>query len=344
MVDAGVNVIVLLPRDSGFDEEVGTLRQLGFTVYTSPFIRNKIGLMSSIVYFLRLALMCRKYKPNAILSFTLKPVVICSLVGALFRVQRRVGIFTGLGSSLGAILEGNDRKSKHANWVMKGLFKFCTKIVVQNSCDRRLVSQFVYDPSKIIMVNGSGVDLARFCYTPLPDLPLKFLYVGRFTESKGLLDLLDAYKILVRKNLEFELALVGDQGDDNEIPPDFIEGVNQGHITVHKFTSAIEQHISSSHVMVLPSYREGTPRCIIEGFAVGRPCIITDVPGCRQLVPDRSKGILVEARAPEALAKAMEKMICEGHNLHKITQSCRTFAERSFCDKDVNRIIVSHIV
>jgi glycosyltransferase involved in cell wall biosynthesis len=288
--------------------------------------------------------MCRKYKPEALLSFTLKPMVICSFVGAIFSVKNRVGIFTGLGSSLGSILERNDRKSQSVKWLMKRLFKFFTKIIVQNNCDRDLVAEFFSDQSKIILVNGSGVDLERFQFTPLPELPLKFLYVGRFTESKGLLDLLDAYEILNKKDIEFELMLVGDQGEDNEISVEFIESYNHGHITVYKFTSVIEQYITRAHVLILPSYREGTPRCIIEGFAVGRPCIVTDVPGCQQLVPDNSKGLLVEPRNPKALARAMERIIYEGDELHKITQSCRSFAETSFCDKAVNKIIVSQIL
>ena len=344
MRSAGVDLIFLLPKDDATDEETKLLHGLGFKVYTAPFTRNNIGFINNIYYLLVLFTICIKHRPNSIISFTLKPIVFSGIVGAICKVRNRIGIFTGFGHVLGTMLDRKQTSRKFVKFFINFVFKYSTTIVVQNEDDRKLALSFVSSATKVVKVNGSGVDLSRFTYEPLPNLPIKFLYVGRFTKKKGVADLMEAYQQLVCHRLDFELVLVGSNPSEDEVKKEYITGISRGNIKVYEYTKNIEKHIRESHVLILPSYREGTPRSIIEGFAVGRPCIVTDVPGCSQLVPNEEIGTLVEVRDPEALAIAMENTIINSGKLEKMAKSCRRWAENSYSDIVVNRTIAALVV
>ena len=344
MTKNNLKVVILLPRNKDFEREKHILKEKNFSVYTAPFKRNKFALFSTFIYSIIFCYVCKKEDVKSVMSYTLKPISICSFLGWIVGVKNRIGIFTGLGNSLANQIESNTCKAKYIKIFLKITLSFPTKIIVQNNNDYKLMSLFQIKPKKLKIVNGSGVNLTKFNYSAPESQIFKFLYAGRFNKNKGLIELLKANKILFDEGNNYELILVGDQGDDiNEIPIKEIDEFNPGNVTIHRFSDSIEMHMNECSVLVLPSYREGTPRSIIEGFAIGRPCIVTDVPGCNHLVPNSDMGLLVKPKNVNSLKNAMKSFLKNDVNLKKMSKVCRSFAELNFDDRRVNNEIIKCI-
>ena len=343
MIKNNLRVIVLLPRNKDFEKEVLILKEKNISVYTAPFKRNKFALLSTFIYAMIFCYVCKKENVKSVISYTLKPIFICSFLSSVIGIKNRIGVFTGLGNSLADSLERNNLLSKVVIFFLRIILRFPKKIIVQNKNDFHLLSHQIKS-RKIIIVNGSGVDLERFNYRAPKSQTFKFLFAGRFNKNKGLMELLNANKILFNQYPSYELILVGDQGEDiNEISVKEINKFNPGNIVILKFSDNIEKHMIESSVLVLPSYREGTPRSIIEGFAIGRPCIVSDVPGCYHLVPSPDIGLLVEPKSIESLKNAMKQFLMGNVNLKKMSLACRSFAVSNFDDLEVNNDIIQFI-
>jgi len=345
LIESGLKVAVLLPRDKNFRSECELLERRGVAVYSAPFKRDKVALLSTIAYFFTFLYVCKKQNVDSILSFTLKPIMVCCFAGWALNVKNRVSVFTGLGESFAKILNFSGQRSKLMRHLLRFIFLFPTKVIVQNPDDFKLVSLYTLPHVKIKQVNGSGVDLDRFRCTALPGGSVRFLYAGRFKKNKGVMELLKASQLLAKENLPFCLILVGDQGDGiNEISLADIGVYNIGQIEVYPFSEEIENFMKLSHVLVLPSYREGTPRFIIEGFATGRPCIVTDVPGCRQLITSAEVGVLTKPKDINSLVSAMRRFISEGDRIGLRSNACCELARSKFDDVAVNNDIKEFIL
>lgn len=239
----------------------------------------------------------QKIKPDLVLPYTIKPVVYGTLAAWATKVPHRFALITGLGY---AFQEHNNTKYKLVNKIATQLYRVslnkCQTVFFQNPDDEALFRQLkILKPSTpSFVVNGSGVDISEYTLADLPSQP-KFLLIARLLGDKGVREYAQAAKRIKEQFPLVSFDLVG-RLDDN---PDAIKQneidawIKAGTINYLGELTDVRPAIAETSVYVLPSYREGTPRTVLEAMSMGRAIITTDAPGCRETVVDGDNGFLV---------------------------------------------------
>lgn len=311
---AGHRISVSAPNIS--EPEAQTLKDLGAEVHEIPIQRTGLNLISDLAYAKALLRLMRQLAPDRVLTYTIKP----NIWGALAAAQAGVpsyAMVTGLGYMF---TEGGGPpsvKKRLLRGIASTLYARATarnrRVIFQNPDDRDDFVRFgcVKDGSKSVLVNGSGVDMSHYARSPLPEKP-SFLMIARLLRSKGIKEYAEAALVLKERYPEIRFRLVGyfDKGPDT-VPRAEMEAWVRGGIDYAGPMSDIRPAMTEAAVYVLPSYREGTPRSVLEAMAMGRPIITTDAPGCRETVRDGENGFLVPPRDVPALATAMERFITD---------------------------------
>lgn len=251
----------------------------------------------------------RAERPAIFLGFTAKPNIYGSLAARITGVPV-IATISGLGSAflrgglLGGILMGLYRAALHG----------ARAVMFQNPSDRDLfVGRKIVRRDQARLVAGSGIDLDRFVPVDTPDDgQFRFLLIARHLLDKGIAEFVDAARILRLRCPEARFQLLGGDGGDNPsaVPPaDLKRWSAESIVELLGVSDDVRPHIAAAHCVVLPSYREGLPRSLLEGAAMARPLIASDVPGCREVVEDGVTGLLCDVRSATSLAKAMERMM-----------------------------------
>ncbi|WP_417525557.1 glycosyltransferase family 4 protein [Marinovum sp.] len=299
-------VRLLAPRD----ETVPRLEALGCEVHHLEMNAKGLNPLQEPLTLLRLRRHFRSLRPDVILSFTIKN----NIFGAL--AAKSAGIpfipnVTGLGTAFlsGGMLE------RVAVLLYKTAFRGLPAVFFQNEDDRALfVTRGLVTEAQARCLPGSGIDLERFAAAPYParrDAP-HFLMVARLLRDKGVLEYVEAARRVRAQHAGARFQLLGATDAENRSAIDRAtvagwecEGVIEYLGTVEDVRPMIE----AADCVVLPSYREGAPRTLIEAAAMARPLIATDVPGCRAVVEHRQTGFLCAARSGESLAAACTEFI-----------------------------------
>ena len=253
----------------------------------------------------------RRLRPQAFLGFTVKPNIYGSLAARLLGV-RSINNISGLGTAF--------LNSGPLNWLVRQLYRLAlarsARVFFQNPHDLALfVANGLVRPGQAERIPGSGVDLKWFQPSDRPrpaGRAFRFLFVGRLLRDKGLVDYAEAARRLRQHWPQVEFAILGFAGSDNRsaVPiADIERWRDEGIVTYLGDSADVRPYLADSDCVVLPSYREGLPRSLLEAAAMARPMIATNVPGCRDIVVDKENGFLCEARSPESLAAAMEAML-----------------------------------
>ena len=267
----------------------------------NPFL-DILTILDFVKYFLRL-------KPDFLLSFTIKPVIFGSIASKLTNVKSIVTI-TGLGTTF--------ITNTWITKVVRILYRFAlssvSSIFFQNIADKYLfVNQKLVDIQVCRLMPGSGLDLDKFSYTEPRDAnDMVFLLIARMLWDKGIAEFVDAAGAIKERYPNTRFQLLGPLGVENRtsIPRSkMAEWQRNGFIEYLGETSDVASYIQKACCVVLPSYREGTSRVLLEAAASGRPIIATDVPGCREVVTDGITGFLCEPRDYVSLSKKMELML-----------------------------------
>jgi len=254
-----------------------------------------------------------RLKPIFIICFSIKPVIYGSIAAKLTRI-RSIVMITGLGTTF--ITDSWITK------VVKILYKFAlssaSTVLFQNNDDKNLfVTQKLVNPKICNLVPGSGVDLKKFAYSGFQNSSkITFLLIARMLWDKGISEFVDAAKVIKKKYSDVRFQLLGPLGVENRtaIPISKMrEWVKEGYIDYLGETDNVVDYIKGASCIVLPSYREGTSRVLLEAAAVGRPLIATNVPGCREIVDDGINGFLCKPRDHISLAHKIELMISCSH-------------------------------
>lgn len=250
----------------------------------------------------------RRVRPAALLTFTIKPNIY-GLLAARARGVQAIATVSGLGSSfLGGGLTG---------FVTDRLYRLslagARAVMFQNDDDRALfVERRLVTRERTRLVPGSGIDLDRFSPAPVTTGgPFRFLLVARLLKDKGLVEYADAARVLLDEGLEVQCSVVGPEGGSNPsaVPKSQVERwARNGTIDYLGAADDVRGAIAMADCVVLPSYREGLPRSLLEGAAMARPLIATDVPGCREVVDHGVNGLLCAPRSASDLAGAMRRM------------------------------------
>lgn len=252
----------------------------------------------------------RAHKPDVVLSFTIKPNVYGGLV------CRWLGIpFLANITGLGAAFQKGPIRARLASVLCALALGDAHRVFFQNRDDQQaFLAQRVVRPSQTVLLPGSGVDLVHFKFQPMAADAgeRRFLLVGRLLREKGVAEYAAAAALLKAKGLRARFQLLGDLCADNRssLGPSWLQKqMVSGMIEYLGTADDVRPVLAQAHVVVLPSYREGTPRSLLEAMAVGRPLVAADVPGCRDVVDPEGNGVLCAPMDVASLAAAMDTLV-----------------------------------
>jgi glycosyltransferase involved in cell wall biosynthesis len=321
-----------------------SLAELGVDYRSFPMRRAAMNPFSDAASLAALVRLFRQLRPDKILCYTIKPVVYGSLAARMARVPEIFSMITGIGYAF----SGAGRKSRVAGAAARLLYRFGLRenrrVFFQNPDDRDLFVRLGLLPGtdRAVLINGSGVDLDRFRWTPLPATP-SFLMIARLLADKGVREYVEAARRVRRRHPEVPFRLAGwiDANPTAISSRELETWVEEGAIEYLGRLADVRPAIAGCSVYVLPSYREGTPRTVLEAMAMGRPVITTDAAGCRETVVDRHTGWLVPPRDAGALSEAMERSLASPSELATMGRRARERAEGKYDVRHVNTAILT---
>ena len=341
LLNKGLIVHVAAPELTKNNKVTTELQSLGVVFHDVSMQRSGMNPFSDLFCLLSMWKLMRRLKPDCFLGYTIKPVIYGSIAAMLARVPNRFALITGLGFAfIGE--EGGARSKVRA--LVQGLYGFALKnvdtVFFQNPDDEALFRDLQIISSKIdsCVVNGSGVDVSQFDVAPLDiNKPIRFLLIARLLGDKGVREYTKAAREVkkVYPNAEFDLVGWIDENPDSISQVELDSWVGAGTVNFFGRLSDVRSAIRECSVYILPSYREGTPRTVLEAMAMGRPVITTDAPGCRETVVDGDNGFLVPIKNHKALAKAMLRFIEQPDIITKMGLRSREIAEVKY---DVNKV------
>ncbi len=280
---------------------------IGVERFALPIDRSGLNPLTDFRLLLAYCGLLKRLRPAAFLGFTIKPNIYGCLAAGSLGIPAIPNV-SGLGT---AFIRSGPLQLLVTN-LYRAAFRKAAVVLFQNADDCRLfVDRGIVRPEKTRVVPGSGIDLDRFSPVPQPTGPTIFLLVSRLLGDKGVREYVEAARLLRERLPEARFQLLGpiDEGNRTAIRRDEVSRwVTEGLVEYLGSKDDVRPHIASASAIVLPSYREGLPRSLLEGAAMARPLIATDVPGCREVVEDGVNGFLCAARDPASLAGAMAKL------------------------------------
>lgn len=250
----------------------------------------------------------RRLRPDVILHFTIKPNVYGTLAASLLRIPTINNV-----CGLGTIFLKKGVTSRVAKWLYRASFRFATKVFFQNSDDRAIfLEERLIAPDIADLVPGSGIDLTRFQPVEFKrNKTFTFLLVSRLITDKGILEFVEAIRQLRIEGIDARFQVLGakDPNHKRGIATEVIESwISNNTIEYLGTTKDVRPFMEQADCVVLPSYREGTPRTLLEAASLGKPIVTTDVPGCHHVVQHEYNGLLCTVKSPEDLASKMRQM------------------------------------
>jgi glycosyltransferase involved in cell wall biosynthesis len=336
VAERGGRAVAMGSGGDGFDTR---LLAEGFEFQVAPVSLRGVDPVADVRLLLHLVRAFRRLRPDVVHCFTIKPAIYGILAAAIARVPVRIVTITGLGH---AFTTGHG----FVRFLVERLYRVALArahvVFFQNEDDRELfLARGLVEADRTRLVAGSGIDLERFRPSPLPivsgALPT-FLMIARLLREKGVNEYLQAAAEVKRRHPQVRFLLAG--GADPRNP----SSLGEADIAALKRSGSVEwvgevddvrPVIAQADVVVLPSYREGMPRALLEAAAMGRALIGTDVPGCRGIVRDGLTGQLIPARDAGALARAMERFIQNSGEIGTMGANARRVAVEQFDEKVV---------
>ena len=313
-------------------------RDIGCHVYDIPINPKGINPVEDYRLVLKYKKLFKMIKPDFSITYTIKPNIYASVAAHSLGIKF-LPVTTGLGYTF--LTKG--LIPAVARQLYKFSFRKAEEVWFLNDDDiatfrkAKLIAK-----EKVVQLPGEGVDLEHFAYENTLDASstTKFLLVGRMLKDKGVVEYVEAARILKNKYPKVHFQLLGAiwEGNPAAIKKTQIDKwVEEGIVDYLGQTSDVRKFVKDASCVVLPSYREGVPCTLMEGAAIGKPLVATDVPGCRDVVKDGYNGYLCKVKDSRDLASKMEKMITDGfeHRL-QMGKNGRLLMEEKF---DVNLII-----
>ncbi|WNL11556.1 glycosyltransferase family 4 protein [Aliarcobacter cryaerophilus] len=325
----------------GITDKKEYLENLGLKVHPLNLSRSSTGINSELKAFIEIYYVLKKVTPDIAHFVTIKPVLYGGIASRFLSIHNKVFSISGLGF----IFIKHGFKASFIRLVIKLMYKFAlggknSHVIVQNPDDKEVVNSIVKVP--ITLIRGSGVDLSQYEYNEEKNENIKVSMACRLLKDKGVFEYIDAVKILKQKlpNVEFELYGDIDIHNPASLINEDVEKIKKdGFVNVYGFSSDIEKVFCDSNIIVLPSYREGLPKVLIEAAACGRAIVTTDVPGCRDAIEPNVTGLLCEVKDTESLASMIEKLILDKDLRNSMGKEGRKLAEQEF---DINKVVEKH--
>jgi glycosyltransferase involved in cell wall biosynthesis len=337
-VAAGYRVLAAAP---GWEAEA-ELKQKGVCYESIPLKRASLNPVKDLLLLLHLIRFYKRTRPDYLFLYTAKPVIYGSLAAVFSRRCRVFSMVTGLG-----FVFTEENKALWLRWLTVWLYRVALKrnekVFFQNPDDRNLFVRLkIIEATMTILVSGSGVNLEYYKQVALPSGPPVFLIIARLLKEKGFIEFVEAARLVKCKHpvAQFKMIAWQLEGGPSVISDEQIrQWREEGVVEIFGETDNVRPFLADACVYVLPSYREGTPRTVLEAMAVGRAIITTDAPGCRETVVEGVNGFLVPVRDSRALAAAMERFIAEPELIVQMGKASRRIAEEKYDVHKVNQVI-----
>jgi glycosyltransferase involved in cell wall biosynthesis len=344
--DAGHDVVCLTPDEDFWPGQgaVGMIEGAGARYVSVPMDRGGTNPLTDLLLFLRLLRHYRRVRPDLIFHYTVKPVVYGSIVAGLLGIPS-ASILTGQGSALLA-------KRSPVAFVTRSLLRFALRraalVFFLNPADRTdFIERGIVDEDRARLLPGEGIDTAHFVPSgPLPETPT-FLMVARLLRDKGVYEYVAAAREVRAKHPEARFLLGGalDKANPSGVgDAELAEWRTAGDIEYLGVVDDPRPWYRKASAVVLPSYREGMSRVLLEAISCGRPVLASNVPGCRELVDDGANGLLFAPRDAAALADAMERFLAMSPETHaSLGKHGRKRALAEFDEDIVNQIYLDEL-
>lgn len=344
LLAVGCKVHVAVPGLDPYSDVAIWLKARDVQVHDIALQRTGMNPAKDLSVLFALRKLMRQLRADYVLGYTIKPVIYGSLAAWIAGVTNRFALITGLGYAFTGEATGLRNVLRR---LIQQLYRFSlsrTQLVFfQNPDDEALFRELsLLDPAiPSCVVNGSGVDVAEYTTTPLPEKP-SFLLIARLLGDKGVREYAQAAALVKRRFPEVTFRMVGwiDDNPDAISQAELDGWIGAGTIEFLGKLSDVRPAIRDSSVYVLPSYREGTPRTVLEAMAMGRAVITTDAPGCRETVVDGCNGFLVPVQDAATLAASMVKFIDSPDLVAAMGARSRQIAEEKYDVHMVNAVML----
>jgi len=336
------NLVEAVVPEKDFLVEV---EDLGIPIRKIQLSRTGLNPFADLGFAWQLRALIRQRRPAVVLAYGVKPVVFGLLGARLGGVRRCYAMVTGLGHAYTT----DSARTRTVRLILAVLYRVALRIArrtfFQNPDDlRSFVERGVLPEGRAVLINGSGINLDRFPMRSLPDVQsARFLFIGRLLYEKGLREFVAACRLVASKHPGCEFVVVG--GHDASLP----HSVSLSEVEAWKAEGLVQfvgpvkdvrSWLEWCSVLVLPSYREGTPRSVLEAMATGRAIITTEAPGCRETTVDGVNGYLVEPRTVEPLAEAMLRLAERPGIVARFAEASRGIVEEKYDVHKVNQILL----
>jgi glycosyltransferase involved in cell wall biosynthesis len=334
----GFEIQVASPNTGSKDK----IESEGFKFYNIPVRREARTFLSNLFLAFSLFSLYRQVKPDIIHHITLKVILIGTFVSLFGGRKKVLNHFCGLGFIF--TLPSNNSLKWFTCLLLRCLmFLKRAKLLFENEDDRiEIIKGIGINSARTSIINGTGIDLNVYSYTNPPSRQgLQILFPGRLILTKGIMDFIETAELCFNElngKVKFVLAGKIDIHNPAYIPessirsrlrPDYIEWIG--------FTDNMKKEMEQSDIIVLPSYREGLSKSLVEACALGRPIITTNAPGCRDCVIDGLNGYIVALHSPELLADKLKILIQDSAKRIEMGINSRNFAIRNFDIKIISQ-------
>lgn len=335
--------VTVAAEDTGRAHEI---RDKGINFVNLAFSRSGTNPFNEFKTLINFFNLYKNIRPDIVHHITLKPVIYGSIITKILKIKGVVNAISGLGYNF-----TKDRQSyvqKIILYVMKFGFRRKNLVVIfQNENDQIELSNIgvVNSNNLIVRIKGSGVDLEKYHESNFPSFnKIKILLPSRMLWDKGVKELREASYILKEKysdKVEFILSGLADEENKAGVSASYLKDWQDGnYIKWIGYQKNMLEIYQNSHIVVLPSYREGMPKALLEACAVGRAIITTDAVGCKETVDEGINGMKVRVASSLELANALEVLI-NNHELIKLMgRNSRIKAEKEF---DVQEVVKKHL-
>ncbi|MBF7683424.1 glycosyltransferase family 4 protein [Acinetobacter sp. B5B] len=349
LAEKSYQIHVLAPNITDCPREQAYFKQLGYHIH--PYFLKKTGTNpihdSQTIFSLYQQL--KRIQPHKVLSYTIKPAMYGTLAAYMAGVAERYILLSGLGYAFQTTHTGY---FKYIKKIFDRLFRFslskATRVIFQNSDDLALIEQLGHlNNVSTGVVSGSGVNMNHFSRQPLVQDHLKnnlpvFVMIARLLRDKGIYEYMEAVQHIKKTYPDAVFHLVGwiDQNPEAIHTSLLDDWIDEGLINYWGKLDDVRSVIAQSNIMVLPSYREGTPRSVLEAMAMGRAVITTNAPGCKETIVDGVNGYQVSVGSANDLAQAMQKIIIQPHDITRMGQASYDMVKTRY---DVN-LVNQHMI
>ena len=339
----GHQVVAAAP---GIDQDTAdALQEIGAKPRDLPLQNTSMNPFSFLHSLRSMRSLIREERPDVIIAYAIKPVIITAIAGRAERVARIISVITGLGYAFTGGREPKRVVSRAAaSLLYRSAFKRSDVIIFLNPDDQALFRELRLIPAgkPTHILNGEGLDIDHFAPAPLPSRT-SFLMIARLLKDKGIREFAEAAKRLKANHPEVPVTLVGPfyPSPDSLRREELDELIRCG-VDYKGELSDVRPAIAACSVYVLPSYREGTPRSVLEAMAMGRAIITSDAPGCRETVTNGENGLLVQPRDAGSLYEAMMRFVREPVLAARMGRASREIAKNKYDVRRVNSALMRY--